>query len=74
MKILVPCSLALAIASGLAVAGPIYAATLNPGESATVNPGDPSKVGPCVALVQYLRLLPAVRQHPSTHAKVRHWT
>lgn len=41
MKILVPCSLALAIASGLAVAGPIYAATLNPGESATVNPGDP---------------------------------
>jgi autotransporter family porin len=41
MKIAVRRSLALAIAAGLAVAGPSQAGTLNPGESATVNAGDP---------------------------------
>lgn len=41
MKIAVRRSLVLAIAAGLAVAGPIQAGSLNPGESATVNPGDP---------------------------------
>ncbi|MCU1180647.1 autotransporter outer membrane beta-barrel domain-containing protein, partial [Stenotrophomonas maltophilia] len=43
MKIAVRHSLALAIAAGITVAGPIQAAILNPGESATVNPGDPSE-------------------------------
>jgi autotransporter family porin len=41
MKIAVRRPLALAIAAGLAVAGPSQAGVLNPGESATVNAGDP---------------------------------
>lgn len=41
MKIAVRCSLALAVAAGLAIAHATQARNLNPGESATVNPGDP---------------------------------
>lgn len=40
MKIAVRRSLALAVASALAVSLPLYAGTLNPGQSATVNAGD----------------------------------
>ncbi len=40
MKIVVRCSLALAVAAGLTVVAPASARVLNPGESATVNAGD----------------------------------
>ena len=41
MKIAVRCSLALAVAAGLAISPAAQARDLNPGESATVNAGDP---------------------------------